>query len=228
MEQIVQAVQLVTVYILPIIFAITLHEAAHGYVARYFGDTTAYLQGRVSLNPMRHIDPVGTILMPLVTLVLSAFSPGTAFLFGWAKPVPVSFGNLRNPKRDMMWVALAGPAMNLVMAVMWEALLKLQVSNHMDEKFFIEMARGGVQINLLFMLLNLMPILPLDGGRIVVSLLPPKAAWRFAQLEPYGLFILVALVMIPGLLSTILLPLLSISNTALQILFNIPSSTYVS
>lgn len=228
MEHTVQAVQLVTVYILPIIFAITLHEAAHGYVARYFGDSTAYLQGRISLNPVRHIDPVGTILMPVVTLMLSAFSSGSGFLFGWAKPVPVSFGNLRNPKRDMLWVALAGPAMNLFMAILWEAFLKVQISTHLDEIFFLDMARVGVRVNLMFMLLNLIPILPLDGGRILVSLLPPKAAWRFAQLEPYGLFILLGLVMIPGLLSTLLVPPLSVANAVLQILFNIPSQHYVS
>jgi Zn-dependent protease len=228
MESSVRAVQLITVYILPIIFAITLHEAAHGYVARYFGDSTAYLQGRISLNPMRHIDPIGTILMPIITLVLSAFSSGSGFLFGWAKPVPVSFGNLRNPKRDMLWVALAGPAMNLLMAIFWEAFLKLQLSTHLDEAFFIDMARVGVRINLMFMLLNLLPILPLDGGRIVVSLLPPKAAWKFAQLEPYGLYILLLLVMIPGVLSTILVPPLSVASALLQILFNIPMSSYVS
>jgi Zn-dependent protease len=234
MEQTVRAVQLVAVYILPIIFAITLHEAAHGYVARYFGDSTAYLQGRISLNPMRHIDPIGTVVLPIVTLMIAAVSPGSAFLFGWAKPVPVSFGNLRNPKSDMMWVALAGPAMNLLMALVWEAFLKIQLSTHMEEVFFLEMAQGGVRINLMFMLLNLLPILPLDGGRIVVSLLPPKAAFRFAQLEPYGLFILFALVIIPGLfsapglLSVVLGPLLAGADGLLQFLFNIPPSIYVS
>jgi Zn-dependent protease len=228
MDSTFRAVQLVAVYILPIIFAITLHEAAHGYVARYFGDSTAYLQGRISLNPVRHIDPVGTILMPIVTLMMSAFLGGSGFLFGWAKPVPVSFGNLRNPKRDMLWVALAGPAMNLAMAIFWTAFLKILLSVHLGELFFLEMAQVGVRLNLMFMLLNLLPILPLDGGRIVVSLLPPKAAWRFAQLEPYGLYILIALVMIPGVLSTLLVPFMSIAFASLQIIFNIPASTYVS
>jgi len=217
MEHIVQEV---TVLILPIIFAITLHEAAHGYVARHFGDATAYLQGRVSLNPIRHIDPFGTVILPLGMLILSSVTGGGAFLFGWAKPVPVNFGNLRNPKRDMLWVALAGPAMNLLMALLWAAFLKGQLAFGMTEPFFQDMADAGIKINLIIMLLNLVPILPLDGGRIVVSLLPPRLAWRFSQLEPYGMVILLVL-LFSTVLTNVLAPFISISYYAIRMLFNI-------
>jgi Zn-dependent protease len=198
-------VQTLAIYALPVIFAITLHEAAHGYVARHFGDPTAWQLGRITLNPLRHVDPVGTLLVPALILL---FSSG-AFLFGWAKPVPVDFGRLRRPKQDMLWVAAAGPGANLAMALGWAVLLKLAVI--LPENAYslplAEMARAGINVNGVLMLLNLLPLPPLDGGRIVVSLLPPRAAWRFAAIERYGFFILLALLFL-GLLDYILTPLL--------------------
>jgi Zn-dependent protease len=197
------------VYALPVIFAITLHEAAHGYVARYFGDPTAYLAGRVSLNPLRHIDPVGTVLVPGILLMVSKLVGGGGILFGWAKPVPVDFSRLRHPKRDMLWVAAAGPGANLFMAVAWALLLKftLATPDSMYAEAMAQMALAGIEINAVLMLLNLLPIPPLDGGRIAVSLLPHRLAWRFARLEPYGLFILLAL-LFTGVLGYILWPLM--------------------
>jgi Zn-dependent protease len=186
-------VQTITVYAIPVLFAITLHEAAHGYVARIFGDSTAFVAGRITLNPLKHIDPVGTIAVPIVILLVSKLSGGAGFLFGWAKPVPVSFGNLRRPKQDMVWVAGAGPGANLAMAVLWAIFLKLQLAMGLDEAFFLEMAKAGIMVNIGLMALNLLPVPPLDGGRIAVGLLPGKLAWQFARLEPYGLFIVVLL-----------------------------------
>ncbi len=186
---------------LPILFAITLHEAAHGYVARHFGDMTAYQQGRISLNPMRHIDPVGTILLPLLTWWMGGI------LFGWAKPVPVNFGALRRPKQDMLWVALAGPAANLFMALCWGLLAKLAWSfpgNYFAEPM-LEMARYGININVVLIALNLLPLPPLDGGRIAVSMLPHRQAYKLAMIEPYGMFILIFMAFTP-LLGWILMP----------------------
>src|SRR5881398_3463900 len=152
-------------YAVPMILAITLHEAAHGYVARMFGDRTAEMMGRITLNPIKHIDPVGTIAVPLILFLVSKFAGGPAFFFGWAKPVPVNFGNLRNPKRDMFWVAGAGPFANFVMAVAWAVLLKLAIPGAIfASDGLLEMAEAGVQVNLMLMALNLLPILPLDGG----------------------------------------------------------------
>ncbi len=201
------AIQTLAISALPIIFAITLHEAAHGYAARHFGDLTAYQAGRISLNPLRHVDPVGTVIVPAVILLLSAGN----FLFGWAKPVPVNFGRLRNPKKDMFWVAAAGPGVNLAMALGWGLLLKaaIDMPTHRYSAAMAEMGRVGVNINAVLMLLNLLPLPPLDGGRIAVSLLPHRAAWKFAQLEPYGMFILLAL-LFTGVLETILGPLLGL------------------
>jgi len=189
-------IQTLAIYALPVIFAITLHEAAHGYVARHFGDPTAWQLGRISLNPLRHIDLVGTIVLPVLLLVSHA-----GFLFGWAKPVPVDFGRLRKPKQDMLWVAAAGPAANLLMALGWAMLLKLDIllPEHAYSVPLAEMARAGIEVNAVLMLLNLLPIPPLDGGRIAVSLLPPKAAWRYSQLERYGFIILLALLFFGGL-----------------------------
>jgi Zn-dependent protease len=206
-------IQTLAISALPVIFAITLHEAAHGYAARHFGDLTAYQAGRISLNPLRHIDPIGTIVIPAVILLLSAGN----FLFGWAKPVPVNFGRLRNPKKDMFWVAAAGPGVNLIMAVGWALLLKsaVEMPHHAYSQAMAEMARVGININAVLMLLNLIPLPPLDGGRIAVSLLPHRAAWRFAQLEPYGMFILLAL-LFTGALETILGPLLGMFLLALK------------
>lgn len=185
-------IQTITVYALPVLFAITLHEAAHGYVARLCGDQTAWLAGRISLNPLRHIDPVGTLLVPGAILLLSSMAGG-GFLFGWAKPVPVNFGNLRRPRQQMIWVAAAGPGANLLMAVLWALSMRLYLALGMDEPFFLEMARAGVFVNIGLMALNLLPIPPMDGGRIVTGLLPARYAWRFARIEPYGFFIVLIL-----------------------------------
>jgi Zn-dependent protease len=186
-------IQTITVYAIPVLLAITLHEAAHGYVARMFGDATAFIQGRISLNPLRHIDPVGTIVVPLALALMAVLAKGTPFFFGWAKPVPVNFGNLRHPKRDMVWVSAAGPGANLAMAIGWVLLARVLALAGVDEKFFYLVANAGVQVNLVFMALNLLPVPPLDGGRIAVGLLPHKLAWQWARLEPYGLFIVLGL-----------------------------------
>jgi Zn-dependent protease len=182
---------LVALYAIPMIFAITLHEAAHGYVARHFGDYTAYQAGRISLNPLDHIDPIGTLLVPVTLVVLTSGQ----FVFGWAKPVPVNFSNLRDPKRDMLWVAAAGPGANIAMALFWAIALKLITVTplHYFTAPMLKMAEGGVIINLGLMVLNLIPIPPLDGGRIAVSLLPNRLAYRFAMIEPYGLIIVIVL-----------------------------------
>ncbi|MEY4303129.1 MAG: hypothetical protein RJB06_1536 [Pseudomonadota bacterium] len=183
-------IQTVSVYAIPVIFAITLHEAAHGYAAKYFGDNTAYMMGRVTLNPFPHIHLVGTILLPL----LLYFSTSGALLFGFAKPVPVDFGNLRHPKRDMVWVALAGPASNLVQAIVWALLYVVYTDFGVSEKFFLAMCKAGVLSNVVMFAFNLFPLPPLDGGRIVVGLLPWKQAYQFSRVEPYGFYIVMALV----------------------------------
>jgi Zn-dependent protease len=206
-------VQTVAIYALPVLFAITLHEAAHGYVARHFGDLTAYAQGRISLNPARHIDFLGTIVVPVIVLVLS----GGRFLFGWAKPVPVNYSALRSPKRHMLWVAAAGPAANLAMALGWALLLKLAVVLPLN--FFsvpmVEMAKAGILVNLVFMFLNLLPILPLDGGRILASLLPSRVAWQYAKLEPWGLPVLL-LLLVTNVLEHVLGPLVDVSAALIR------------
>jgi len=206
----------------PVIFAITLHEAAHGYVARHFGDTTAFMLGRVSLNPARHIDLVGTILLPLVMLFVS----GGRIMFGWAKPVPINFHALRRPKRDMLWVALAGPAANLVMALGWAAALKIgALSGLRPSDFLIQVPIAGVEVNLVFMALNLLPILPLDGGRVVVSLLPDPLALGFSRLEPFGLPILLGLVLISSygynILGMLLDPIMFVSKSVIATIFQL-------
>ncbi|MHB1174165.1 MAG: site-2 protease family protein [Sulfuriferula sp.] len=201
-------IQKISIWIIPVIFAITLHEAAHGYVAKFFGDSTAWMLGRVTLNPFKHIDPVGTILVPLTILLLSKVLGGGFILFGWAKPVPVNFGALRNPKRDMLWVAIAGPAANLFMAILWALVIKLGIS--LGDSYtqpLVLMGAAGIFINAVLMALNLLPLPPLDGGRIAVSLLPGPYAYRFAQIEPYGFYILLALMFI-GWLWLILSPLI--------------------
>jgi Zn-dependent protease len=209
-------VQQVAVYALPVVFAITLHEAAHGYVAKHYGDTTAYMLGRVSLNPLRHIDPIGTILVPLLTLFFGGI------LFGWAKPVPVNFNRLRNPKKDMLWVALAGPGANLVMALGWAVVMKL--ANMMpDSALSLPMSlmgMAGININAVLMVLNLLPLPPLDGGRIAVSLLPHRLAYAYAKLEPYGMVLLVVL-LFSGVLGAILWPLISLTKSLILLLFGI-------
>ncbi len=213
-------IQTLAIYAIPVLLAITLHEAAHGYVARHFGDPTAYLAGRISLNPLRHVDPIGTILVPGAILIASKLIGGSAMLFGWAKPVPVDFTRLRNPKQDMLWVAAAGPGANLLMAVGWAALLKATIAMEpgLLSAFLAGNARAGIEINAVLMLLNLLPIPPLDGGRIAVSLLPHRLAWQFSKLEPYGLAILLVL-LFTDILGRILGPLLSVFFRLLDSIF---------
>jgi Zn-dependent protease len=213
-------VQTVAIYALPVLFAITLHEAAHGYVARHFGDMTAHAQGRISLNPIRHIDPLGTIVVPAIILVLtSKMIGGGGLLFGWAKPVPVNYSALRKPRQHMALVAAAGPAANLLMALLWALLLKISIL--MPAGRFAEplelMSQAGIMVNLIFMFLNLLPILPLDGGRIVASLLPTRAAWRYSKLEPFGLPLLV-LLLVTNVLSVVLGPLVGASDALIRAL----------
>ena len=185
-----ETIRTIAVYALPVLFAITLHEAAHAYAAKYFGDNTAYSQGRMSLNPLVHVDIWGTIVIPIVMFLFSGF------VFGYAKPVPVEFGRLRNPKRDMAWVALAGPLANFIMAVLWLILCVLLVFFQVGEEFPHKVAQAGIVTNLLIMAFNLLPIPPLDGGRVVTAMLPHRAAYAFARIEPYGFFIVLALVML--------------------------------
>ena len=192
-----QTIQTILIFALPVLFAITVHEAAHGYVARHFGDNTAYMMGRVTLNPFKHIDPIGTILMPLMLY----FATSGAFLFGYAKPVPVNFGHLRRPKRDMIWVALAGPASNFIQAILWAVLYALLVGMGLNERFFLEMAKAGVLVNLVMWAFNLFPLPPLDGGRVLVGLLPPRPAYALSRIEPWGFFIVLGLVLL-GIVST--------------------------
>ena len=207
-------IQTVAIYALPVLFAITVHEAAHGYAARYFGDNTAYSLGRISLNPLKHIDPMGTLLMPL----LLYFATSGAFLFGYAKPVPVNFGRLRHPKRDMIWVALAGPGANFLQALLWGGLLLVLGAIGVDEYFFIKMCQGGVLVNVVMFAFNLFPLPPLDGGRILVGLLPWRQAALLARIEPWGFFIVMALV-ITGLVSTYWMqPLMALTASAVHLI----------
>ena len=209
-------IQTVAVYALPVLFAITLHEAAHGYAARRFGDMTATVMGRVTLNPLAHIDLIGTVLMPL----LLYFSTGGAFLFGYAKPVPVDFGRLRHPKRDMVWVALAGPASNFLQAIVWALALVLVVGAGIEERFLLELCKAGVRVNLVMWAFNLFPLPPLDGGRILVGLLPLPAARLLARIEPWGFFIVLGLV-IAGVVGSLWLnPLLNLGYEALGLLLS--------
>ena len=206
-------IQTVSIYALPVLFAITVHEAAHGYVARHFGDSTAYALGRVTLNPLKHIDPVGTILMPLMLY----FATSGAFLFGYAKPVPVNFGSLRNPKRDMIWVALAGPGANLIQAMIWGVLLYLLVGTGLTEPFFVKMCQGGMLVNVVMFAFNLFPLPPLDGGRILVGLLPHRQAELVSRIEPWGFFIVMGLVL-AGIVSKLWLqPVMSLTFGLLDI-----------
>jgi Zn-dependent protease len=210
-----QLVQTLAIYALPVLFAITLHEAAHGYVARHFGDMTAHAQGRISLNPVRHVDVIGTIVVPLVILLLS----GNKFLFGWAKPVPVNYSALRKPRQHMAWVAAAGPAANLLMALIWVLLLKIAVMQPQSSfwLFLGLVSQAGIVVNLLFMFLNLIPILPLDGGRILASLLPRRAAGQYARLEPLGLPLLIVL-LLTNVLNFVLEPLMGASDALIRAL----------
>ena len=210
---IAELIKTVLIYALPVLFAITVHEAAHGYAARHFGDDTAYVMGRITLNPIKHLDPVGTLLMPLMLY----FATSGAFLFGYAKPVPVRFGNLRNPKRDMIWVALAGPGANLAQALFWGILLYALIGTGLTEPFFVKMCQGGMLVNVVMFVFNLFPLPPLDGGRILVGLLPYKQAELVSRVEPWGFFIVMGLV-IMGVVSKLWMqPLMALTFGALEI-----------
>ena len=206
-------IQKIAIYALPVIFAITVHEAAHGYAARYFGDMTAHQAGRITLNPLRHIDPIGTILIPALTLFFGGI------LFGWAKPVPVDFSRLRHPKKDMLWVAAAGPASNLIMALIWALIWKFApaLSPSMAVPLSL-MAQAGIMINVILMVLNLLPLPPLDGGRIAVSLLPDRLAEKYAGIERYG-FVILLLLLFTGVLSQIMHPFINASISLISWLF---------
>ncbi len=204
----------VLIYAPSVIFAITLHEAAHGYVAKHFGDTTAYMLGRVTLNPLKHIDPIGTIVVPLLT----AF---TGFIFGWAKPVPVNFHNLRHPKRDMLWVAAAGPGSNIVQALIWAFVAKVLFDMQGPvATYWFQVAEGGILVNLILAILNLFPILPLDGGRILASLLPARVSYAYQGTERFGMIILVLLI-VSGVLGWLMRPVLVACITAIYALFGL-------
>ncbi|GAC1542583.1 MAG: site-2 protease family protein [Ramlibacter sp.] len=207
-------IQTVLIYALPVLFAITIHEAAHGYVARHFGDNTAYAMGRVTLNPIKHIDPLGTILMPLMLY----FATSGAFLFGYAKPVPVNFGQLRHPRRDSVWVALAGPASNFIQAILWAALYVVLVGSGVQERFFLQMAKAGVLVNLVMCAFNLFPLPPLDGGRVLTGLLPRRAAYTFSRIEPWGFFIVMGLVIAGVVGNWWLRPLIAVGYSAIGLL----------
>ncbi|MEY3974166.1 MAG: hypothetical protein RIS59_527 [Pseudomonadota bacterium] len=229
MDSVSELIRAVSIFAIPVLFAITLHEAAHGYVARHFGDTTAAAMGRISLNPARHIDPVGTLLVPILLLTLS----GGSLLFGWAKPVPVNFSALRRPKQDMLWVAAAGPAANLLQALLWGLVLRLGLwaggdtdpvglgdGLHALTVPMVLMGAAGIIVNLALMVLNLLPLPPLDGGRMVVSLLPDRQAWQFARLERWGFLILIVL-LVTGLLGSLIWPLVAGSAALVGKLFGV-------
>lgn len=202
---VLNSIQMLAVLALPVLFAITVHEAAHGWMADRLGDRTAKMLGRVTLNPLRHIDLVGTLVVPVATFVF------TGFLFGWAKPVPINGRNLRHPRRDMAFVALAGPGANLLMAVFWGLVVQIGLAFQDTSQWFalpaVYMGAAGVLINVLLMLLNLLPLVPLDGGRVLNALLPPVWSARFSRLEPYGLILLLVL-LVTGVLGAVLTPLI--------------------
>lgn len=217
-----EIIQGIAIYALPVIFAITMHEAAHGYIAKHFGDFTAFNEGRISLNPIRHIDLIGTILVPLTLFVLSKMTVGAGFLFGWAKPVPVNFSNLRQPKRDMLWVAAAGPGANLLMAIFWALMIKLAIA--MPESSLARplalMGIAGIEINVILMVLNLLPLPPLDGGRMAISLLPHRIAYPFSRIEPYGFIILLGL-LFSGVLGAVIGPVITWAKIIIVSIFGL-------
>lgn len=206
-------IQTIAVYAIPVVLAITLHEAAHAYAAKFFGDTTAYSQGRMSLNPIVHIDLFGTIIIPVVLYLAT----DGQFLFGYAKPVPVNFGALRKPKRDMAWVSLAGPGANFIMAFLWMILAVALALLKVEHEFFYRMAQAGLLTNLVMFAFNLFPIPPLDGGRILTSMLPHRQAYEFSKIEPYGFFIVMALVYFK-IIQFWMYPLMNVAQSILQLL----------
>ncbi len=210
-----ELIQTLAVYAIPVIFAITLHESAHAYVAKYFGDDTAYLRGRLSLNPLKHIDPIGTLLIPIALY----FATDGGFVFGYAKPVPVDFGRLKKPKRDMAWVALAGPASNFFMALLWTLGAYLLMAAQVSEPFWLKMMQAGVLVNLVMFALNLFPLLPLDGGRVVTSILPIKQSIQFSKIEPYGFFIVLALMFLK-VFNYWLIPVMLLAQGSLYLLLS--------
>jgi Zn-dependent protease len=213
-------VQKIAVWIVPVLLAITVHEVAHGWVASLLGDKTAFMLGRLTLNPLKHVDPMGTILIPGMLLLLQA-----GFIFGYAKPVPVTWQNLRNPKRDMALVAVAGPAANLLMAIGWALLMRVGLLLGQQGMALVYMGVAGISINTILMVLNLLPLPPLDGGRVLTGLLPGPWAYRLSRIEPYGFFILIAL-LVTGLLGLILWPLISIVMTLLVPLSGLPAQQF--
>jgi Zn-dependent protease len=210
-------VQVVAIYAIPVILAITLHEAAHGYVAKYFGDTTAYMLGRITLNPMKHIDPIGTVVVPLVTAL-------AGFPFGWAKPVPVNFNNLRNPKRDMFWVAAAGPGSNVVQAFIWGLVARsIYTTDGAVATYWFQVAEAGIRVNLVLAIVNLLPVLPLDGGRIVASILPARLSYAYQGTERYGMVVMLVTMMLiaSGMLNWLLLPPLRLGVKTIYSIFGL-------
>jgi len=207
-----EIVQTIATHALPVLLAITLHEAAHGLVAKLLGDNTAWAMGRVTINPFVHIDPVGTIAMPLILYIATAGN----FLFGYAKPVPVDFSRLRNPKRDMVWVALAGPVANLLQAVVWAVIIYVLTANSAEERFFFEMAQAGLLTNLVMFPFNLFPVPPMDGGRILVGLLPLRMAISYSRVERYGFFIVMGLVVLGVVNALWMLPIMTASMFSIQ------------
>jgi Zn-dependent protease len=209
-------IQTILIYGLPVVFAITLHEAAHGYVAHVRGDNTAWMMGRVTLNPMPHIDPMGTLVMPIVLFLAT----GGNFLFGYARPVPVNFGHLKNPKRDMIWVALAGPAANFLQAFIWAFAMYGLIAAGVEERYFIEVCKAGVKVNAVMFAFNLFPLPPLDGGRILVGLLPWKQAVWLSRVEPYGFYIVMALVVMKVVDTLWMAPLMTLTFELLSLMLS--------
>jgi len=207
----------IILWAIPVVFAITVHEVAHGWVANYLGDPTAKSLGRLTLNPIKHIDPIGTVVLPLILVYLGGF------IFGWAKPVPVTWQNLRSPRRDMAIVAAAGPVANLIMMILWAVLAKVLLTIDQTPgpllQFVLVMCSIGIIINIILMVLNLLPLLPLDGGRVVTSLLPPRLAVLYSRLEPFGLIVILVL-LVTGVLANILMPVVSALEAVIYNLIN--------
>ncbi len=216
-------IQKITIWVLPVLLAVSLHEAAHAWMADRKGDPTARLLGRLTFNPLKHIDPIGTILVPVLMITF------TGFAFGWAKPVPIDARNLSNPKKDMMWVAMAGPASNFIMAIIWAIFLHISVllldSRSAISLFFLLMPVAGITINVILGVLNLLPIPPLDGSRILSGMLSPRASQQYNKIEPYGFFIIIGL-MVSGLLSYIIFPVISLVLIILSALSGLEAEVF--